>query len=264
MKASGSLLAGRALDVIEAIADAGPCSLAEVAERTQLAFSTVHRVAQFLIGRGYIVSAKKGYYFLGPAALRLASTLSLNDMLKTIARPVLTDLARTCRASAHLGIFDGELVTYLIKASYGRSNLFSVEGMQLEAYCSAVGKALLAHQSADQIETYLGRGEFVALTPHTVVEPLAFRQALRDVYSQGWALDDEEILPGLRCLAMPILAPDGEAIAAVSVSFPAMSLEMSAVERPLAAISKAVGRITDKLNPGFLGRRPEPSINQDI
>jgi IclR family acetate operon transcriptional repressor len=246
-----SQLAARAFDVVEAVATTGPCSLSVVAERTQIAFSTVHRVAQFLIDRGYLIAVKRGSYCLGPAALRLTSSLSFHDMLSTVARPILESLARACRAPAHLGIFDGDMVTYLIKIPYGRSNLFSVEGMQLEAYCSAIGKVLLAHQPADQIEHYLARGEFVALTPNTIVEPDALGHALKQVRTQGWALDDEEILPGLRCLATPILDANAGAVAAISVSFPSLSLDRRDITRALATISDAAARIRDKLRPGL-------------
>ncbi|MBJ7418293.1 MAG: IclR family transcriptional regulator, partial [Niveispirillum sp.] len=172
--------------------------------------------AQDLTRHSYLIRLGRGRYRLGPALLSLSAGLRLEDMLVDVARPLVQDLARDCRACVHLGSFDGEMVTYLLKRGFGREKIFSAEGMQLEAYCSGIGKVLLAHLPATDRARYLAGGPFVALTPRTITDPARLGAELDRVQAQGWALDDEEILTGLRCAAVPVRDGAGTVIAALS------------------------------------------------
>jgi IclR family transcriptional regulator, acetate operon repressor len=91
-------------------------------------------------------------------------------------------------------------------------------GMQLEAYCSGIGKVLLAHLPKAACEDYLAAGPFVALTSRTIVDPDLLRAELANVRHQGFAVDNHEVAEDLRCIAVPLRRPDGEVVAAVSVS----------------------------------------------
>jgi IclR family transcriptional regulator, acetate operon repressor len=245
--ASDLALAARAFDLIEAVAAEGVCSLATVAERTGISFSAVHRLAQLLIERGYLIAARRGAYCLGPSALALGTAISPHKMLETVGRPILDALAREISAPVHLGIFEDDMVTYLVKSRHGRMDLFSIEGMQLEAYCSAIGKVLLAHQPQEQIDRYLGRGELVALTPNTFTDPEDLRRELALIRARGWALDNEEILPGLRCLARPVTDAKGAVLAALSISFGPAGVEGEIPPGLLARLSDAAAAIAGKL-----------------
>lgn len=90
--------------------------------------------------------------------------------------------------------------------------------MQLEAYCSAVGKALLAYLPQQDREDYLAGGPFVPLTENTIVEPDDLSCEFEVTRARGYAIDNEEILTGLFCVAAPLMKPDGTVIAAISVS----------------------------------------------
>ena len=180
--------------------------------------STAHRILLSLMRRGYVVSPERGRYVLGPAMRRLGDAASNNHLLAEVGRPVLARLARECRVHAHLGVLDGEMVTYLVCRAFGPHPIAAVEGGQLEPYCSAVGKVLLAHEQDDRLAAYLHRDDFVRLTPGTITAASDLKTEFAKVRSQDWAMDDEEIVPDLRCLAVPIRDADGVVRAALSVS----------------------------------------------
>lgn len=95
--------------------------------------------------------------------------------------------------------------------------LFTRVGMQLEAYCSAIGIVLLANLPLAEREAYLAGGPFVALTHRTIVDPAMLREELAAARLRGFAIDDEEVAPNLRCMAVSPHTTDGRVLAAISV-----------------------------------------------
>lgn len=211
-------LALRTLDVLEAVGRRGVSSLPEIAQDCGISTPTTYRVIQSLISRGFVVSARRGSYRLGAVVASLAEGMSLRQLLRPIARPHILWLARLTRCHAHLGVWEDDMVTYLVKQSYGQQQLHSTEGGQLEAYCSAIGKVLLASLPDEAFEAYLGSGDLVRLTSNTIVDPELLREEILAVRQHGFATDSEEITERLRYLAVPVFGKDGEVLAAVSIS----------------------------------------------
>ena len=115
--------------------------------------------------------------------------------------------------------------------------------MQLEAYCSAIGKVLFAHLPEAERERYLAGGPFVPLTARTIVDPARLRGELDAIRICGFAIDDEEIAPGLRCMAVPLRNSDGAVQAAISVSQALTSRHRVDDVRLLALLTKAAQTI---------------------
>lgn len=239
-------LAGKALALIESVALRGNCSIAELSDDHGIPRSTIYRIVLALAERGYVLSPERGRYALGPAMLRLSAAVSLDNLLADIGRPLLKVFARTERLHAHLGTLDGEMVTYLVRCASGRHPIAAVEGAQLEPYCSAIGKVLLAHQPERQLRDYLKRDDFVALTSRTIVSAVALAAELCQVRAQGWAIDDEEIVPGLRCVAVPIFDSAGTICAALSASGPVERLSIPRLEAARARLRGTADLISDR------------------
>jgi DNA-binding IclR family transcriptional regulator len=243
---TGTAAINRTLALFEALVrNGGHRPLSAIALELDLPPSTAHRMVALLVSRGLIAPARRGHYMAGLALAELGRRSDPNHILGEAARPLLRRLARAARTTAHLGVWDGDMVTYLVKESGGGSKLFTEEGGQLEAYCSAIGKVLLAHLEADQRETYLAAGPFIALTDRTVTNPDHIREILSQVTDNGFARDDQEIADGLFCVAVPIHDPSGSVIAAISLSH---SDTMSAIVEPppelrdcAAALEKRLG-----------------------
>lgn len=211
-------LTEKTLDILEACGRLGVVSLPQIQEACGLPMTTVHRIVQTLVNRGYILRISRANYRLGSAVLTVAASVSHRDLLSAVARTHLAALSRKLRAHTHLGVWEEGMVTYLVKQRYGKTRLHSAEGMQLEGYCSALGKVLLSALPEEQCTRYLEEGGFVALTPWTLTDPQDIRRELGEVRSRGWGSDNEEIALGLNCIAVPVTSGDGKTVAAISAS----------------------------------------------
>ncbi len=211
--------AERIFDLLEILAEANePIGLKELSEETSLSKTTVHRLMQTLCSRNYAEKTKDSKYFLGPRIIELASYHIENLELHTIARPFLADLYSEFKLSVHLGKIIEDKVIYI--ELMDRMNLRNKyeDGIGVPAYTSSIGKCLLASLAGSELDEMLYRRPLVKYTPKTITNPADYKQHLRQVRNNGWALDDEEYLTGRRCIGAPIFDFTGTAIACVSVS----------------------------------------------
>lgn len=209
----------RALHLLQTIlSDAGGSPIGEIAARAAIPLSSAHRLVAQFERRNFVTRDGRGRYIAGLALFPVLSRSSLDHALSATARPLLKRLAIETGTTAHLGILRDDMVTYLVKEGTSGTSLFTREAMQLEAYCSGIGKMLLSTMSDQMLTHYLGQGDFVALTPNTIIDPDVLRAHLAIVREQDFAVDDREISDDLRCLAVPIRAPSGVAIAAISAA----------------------------------------------
>ncbi|KKC26460.1 IclR family transcriptional regulator [Sphingomonas sp. SRS2] len=240
-------LIDRTLDILDAVRAAGICSLPMIAAGSGLPVATAHRIVQSLTGRGYLIAYRRGAYGLGPAALALGAGLALHDMLHRASLDELQALGRRCKAHAHLGIFESDMVTYLTKVRYGRGRLPTSEGTQLEAYCSGIGKVLLAQLEPAALDRYMAQGAFVALTANTITDPAQLLDRLEQARTRGWATDIGEVMPDLSCIAAPLFDRQGRAIAALSVSFRGPLIAEEVLAERLPDLRGTAARISARL-----------------
>jgi len=200
------------------VCDGGHRSVRELAQEVNIPLSTAYRLIGEQRRAGWLSPAGRGRYMPGPGFLDLAANVDQRALLVNIARPQLRGLAQQLGQTVHLGVLENDMVTYLLKESGGGCPVFTQEGMQLEAYCSAIGKMLLACLPDEQREHYIASGPFVALTKNTIVSADELRKTLKAIKEADYAIDDEEVFEGLRCIAIPIRDHHGKAVAAVSIS----------------------------------------------
>lgn len=235
----------RALDLFcLIISDRGKSSLSELGARLGLPLSTVYRLATALQQRGLVAPAQRGHFTAGFGLLEKVSALPAEQALDQIARPVVRRLARSLRTTVHLGVLDGDMTKYLVKEQGGGAPLFTREGGLLEAYCTAVGRVLLAHLPDRAIEQYLADAPFISLTPHTVTDPGAIGEMLRQCLADGYAEDDRQSSENLHCVAVPVYGPSGRVVAALSIS------TVDRADWPLAQLDKlraAAAEISERL-----------------
>lgn len=215
---SGTLTKG--LQLLEALlGDGGRSGLSAIAQELGMPGATAHRLALTLEADRYIERAAKGIYVPGARLLALAGNFSPRDRLAAELRHPLARLASRFGAYAHAGILEDNMVTYVVKERGGAADLFTVEQMQLEAYCSAIGKILLAALPNTDLDAYLDQGPFIALTPNTITDPAALKEALLCVRESWVAYDRHEVRSDLYCLAVPIWSENGAIRGAISLSF---------------------------------------------
>ncbi len=205
--------------MLEAVlTDNGQTSITALARAIGMPISTAHRQVATLGAQGFL-ARQHGRHVAGPRLLALLHRLDEKQIITNAAAPLLDRLAETLSTVVQLGTFENDMVTYRIKTGAGADGLFTRAGMQLEAYCSAIGKVMLAHMLQPEKDAYLASGPFVALTAQTIVDPEELREELAAICEQGFAVDDEEVADGLVCIAVPIRTGRGRVVAALSASF---------------------------------------------
>lgn len=215
-------------------------NVGEVAAQLGIPLSTVYRQITALCAERYLVRLANGRYAAGPRLLGLLARVDEKQIVANSAAPFLDRLASELHAIVQLGTFENGMVTYRIKTGRGSANLFTKVGMQMEAYCSAIGKVLLASLPDDELAAYLATGPFIPLTERTIVDPVRLRHELAGVQAAGFALDDAEAAEGLYCLAVPLRARDGRVQAAVSVSRTLADARTQGNQQVLDALREAV------------------------
>lgn len=212
----------KAMDVLNAFGDQAYTGIGvtEIARRTGLPKSTAFRVLASLQSNG-AVERVGDHYRLGKMIQDLANTdeSDFQQTLRDVLTPFLADLYSRTKQTVHLAVLDGKDVVYLNKL-YGHMHVRSPSriGGRVPAYCTAVGKVLLAHDS-QAIEEVLTQ-PLRAWTPNTIVDPESFRAELAQVRAENLAYDRAEILRTLNCVAAPILDRNRRPVAALSVSGP--------------------------------------------
>lgn len=205
--------------MLEAVLDdGGESNVSAIARKLAVPVATAHRQIATLVAEGLLAPARYGRYVAGARLLRLSQKIDAKAVVAGLARPFLDRLASETQSIVQLGTLENDMVTYRLKTGDMADALFTKIGMQLEAYCSAIGKVLLAYLPNPARQSYLASGPFVALTPRTIVDPERLAAELTLVRAQGFAQDVGEILEGLACISVPIRNHDGQVIAAISAS----------------------------------------------
>ncbi len=244
---TGTSVAERLLDLLECLSTA-PLTVREISEKSGIPVSTAHRLIRPLLSRKYLLRQGRGRYGLGLASLALSSHADFDAIIASATRPVIANLASNCRRTVHLGVFRNNLVRYLVRIKAGYSSPPSQEMTELEAYCTAIGKVLLAQLSPEQLDEYLAPGDFVSLTETTISQPDVLRTELDEVRNQGWAIDRGEMYPELRCLAAPIHDRTGRVIAAISVTDTCKPGRTDEVEEELLKLLPRINAATEEIS----------------
>jgi IclR family acetate operon transcriptional repressor len=246
----------RAFSLLNCLVDAGGIgSLPVMASRCGLSIATTHRLLTTLEGVGAIIHIAPGKYRIGTALFRLTDATSIDRLYAAAAETSLRRLCKSLCAAAHLGVLDHDhMVTYLAKVSRRAAFPPTVIGSKLEAYCSGLGKILLAALPVEQQRRYLDEGPFIALTPRTITKPDALQKELNLVAKQGYAVDDCELFEDLRCVAVPIRDAAGHIVAALSASSSASQLPVKAIPEVAAELNRHAREISDRLYPASRAR----------
>jgi IclR family transcriptional regulator, acetate operon repressor len=239
----------RALRLLEAIvSDRGRTSLSGIAARVRIPAATAYRLAGALVARRYLARLAGGRYHAGSVMLSLGTGQNARTVLRAASEPTLDWLARRFKSVAHVGVFESGMVSYVCKSGVGRSARFTREGTQLDAYCSALGKVLLAHLRRSEREAYLAGGPFPKLTCRTISDPQDLSAHLREVRKQGYALDDREFAEELRCIAVPVRNGKSRVCAALSITTSPERLRAARTRFALALLRRAARDIEIRIS----------------
>jgi len=216
----------RGLAILSAFNEAQPLlGITELADHVGLTKSTAHRYVATLAALGYLrQDPTTRRYRLGPRAVDLGLA-AINSMeITQIAGPLLQALADETGHTVSMAILDGTEIVYVQRCRSARESarlgidLHLHVGSRLPAYCTSMGKVLLAHQPPERWPDLIDRMDLARHGPNTLTAREGLLGALRRIRQLGWAANDEELAPGLRSLAVPLRDASGEVVAAANVA----------------------------------------------
>lgn len=235
--------------ILEQLADCGgSASLSDLARNLGLSRSTVHGLLATMRQWGFVTQDSNGHYALGIKLFELG-TLAVSRLdLRVIAGPILQRLVDEFNETVHLVVGDGLDVVYIDKRESPQSmRIVSQVGRRLPAYCTSVGKAMLAFLPEQELDELLARVELQPWTHNTITDKEQLKAHLREVRRRGYALDNEEIFEGLRCVGAPIRDHLKQVVAAVSVAGPSVRLAPDRISGIIPAVVKAATEISHQL-----------------
>jgi DNA-binding IclR family transcriptional regulator len=221
----------RAVSVLEVLGESdAPLSLAEICQRIGLHKSTAHRSLMVLERSALIERTLENRFRLGLKLYELGNRAVEQIDLRARVHPFFRRLATQVGETVHLSVLQKTSVVYLDKVEPNRRVCMSSKtGSSNPVYCTSMGKAMLAFQPEETIEQIVAKIRFVRHTPKTLCTREALLKALERIRRRGYAIDDEEIELGVRCVGAPIFDENHRAIAAVSVSGPASRITVQSV-----------------------------------
>ena len=194
--------------------------------------SSISRILRTLASEGFVEkNPLNSKYRLGLKLLELANQVLGRYELRDLAASHMEALAQETGEIVHLAVLDKADIVYLEKRGGGQTLTVATKvGGRNPAHASAMGKVLLSGLAPEDLDRLLVWGTLVRLTPRTIVERGRLLKELRQVREQGFAVDDEESFPGIRCVAAPIRGMGDRVIAAISVTVPKQRMPRQRIE----------------------------------
>ncbi|WP_298836920.1 IclR family transcriptional regulator [uncultured Roseobacter sp.] len=245
---SGDGTVGKALDVLDQVAAYGrPVRFATLLAESRFPKATLYRFLQTLTSQGMLeYDSHNQTYALGVRLVRLAHAAWTQSSLAPIARPLLDQLSAEVGQTVHLAQMDHAQVLYVDKRNAAQPvEMYSDAGKVGPAYCTGVGKAMLAFLPEADLEPVLRQQSFHRFTDRTLTSSETLCAELRRIRARGYAFDDEEHEPGIICIAYPILTDQGRVLGALSVTGSTRTTSLNRLEAlapRLATVARSIAR----------------------
>ena len=209
----------RGLLVIQAFSERRlQLSISQLSRRTALSRASVRRCLHTLSKLGFAGTDDGRSFYLRPRVLALGHSYLSSMPLATAAQPILEHLSQILHESCSIALLDGTEIVYVARAHVTRIMAIDLGvGTRLPAFCTSMGRVLLANLPPDELETVLPKIEFTRYTDRTVSSVERLRQVLVTVRREGHAIIDQELELGLRSMAVPVRNPAGRVVAAINV-----------------------------------------------
>ncbi len=209
----------RGLAVIQAFSQKKrQLTISQVSAKTGFSRAAVRRCLYTLAKLGFAGSDDNRHFYLRPRVLALGHSYISSMPLATAAQPVLEHFSRLLHESCSIATLDGLDIVYVARANVTRIMAIDLGvGSRLPAFCTSMGRVLLAHLPPDELESFLARIQFTRYTERTIITADKLRPVLRLVLRNGYAIVDQELELGLRSMAVPIQNPSGKVVAALNV-----------------------------------------------
>jgi IclR family acetate operon transcriptional repressor len=236
----------KALNILEVLAEGeeSAYTLTQLSRSLRLHISTVHRLLVNLVRHGFVEEAVSDGYQLSFKVLRMGLRVLDRLDFRLVAQPLLRELNQQTKETVHLAILQETRAISIEK--FGSPQPVGLDarlGGVMPLHCTGVGKTLLAYQSENLLNQVARTPGLPRFTPHTITSLANLRRELERIREQGYAVDQEEAVEGLRCVAGPMFDHTGLVIAAFSVAGPATRvtpLRLPEIARLVRATSQQI------------------------
>lgn len=243
----------RALDIIQCFSgNTVELGISEISDRMQLNKSTIYGLVNTLTVKGYLEqNSQTKKYRLGIKLFEFGVLVQKRMDLRNEASPFCQKLQEKYADTVHLAThYKGEVV-YIDKIAAPNSMIsYSQVGKRAPMYCTGVGKAILAYVGKEYLDQFILKETFDAMTEKTITTSEKLLKELEHIKDKGYAIDNEEIEIGLRCVAAPIFNYKGYPIAAISVSAPYKKMTDEMIEKISQDVKYYAQKISERM--GYL------------
>ncbi|MEM9576614.1 MAG: IclR family transcriptional regulator [Pseudomonadota bacterium] len=243
---TGDGTVGKALDVLDQVAGYGrPVRFATLLEESVYPKATLYRLLQTLTNQNMLAyDAEHQTYATGMRLVRLAHRAWTQSSLAPVARAHLDRLSAAVRHTVHLAQLDNAQVLYVDKRNAAQPvEMFSDAGKVGPAYCTGVGKAMLAFLPVAEREKAMAQQSFHRFTAQTYTSTAALSAELEAIRERGYAFDREEHEPGIICIAQPILTDNARMLGALSITGSTQDITLKELERLAPQLARTAAAI---------------------
>jgi IclR family KDG regulon transcriptional repressor len=211
-----------AMDVLSLFEEEATLTPAEIESHMKMNRTNLFRILYTLRHKGLLeVDPDTGKYQLGLKVIHLASLSFQRLNIKNLSHPILVKLRETLNETTHLVIMKNNLSTFVDKVQASTDiYMGSYIGWTAPLYCTASGKVLLSFYSDSYIKDYFQSTKIKQYTEKTLDQYEEFHENMEEIRKQRYSIDNEEMVEGLTCYAVPILGQEEKPLAAISVSGP--------------------------------------------
>ena len=193
-------------------------TIAQISHRTEIPRAAVRRCLHTLIKLGYATSDGRTYSLL-PKVLTLGHAYLSSTPLAVTAQPILDRISEQLHEACSMATLEGDEILYIARSATPQ-RLISVDlsvGSRLPAYCTSMGRILMAGLDDHALEDYLASADLQIKTSRTIHTPEGLRASIAEIRQQGWVIIDQELEMGLRSVAVPLKDSAGQVLAALNV-----------------------------------------------
>jgi len=239
---------GKACEVLELISNTpGGCPLQELVVQLRIPRTTALRITQTLLDASYLAQNEEGGFTLGTSLVQIGVKALDNLDIRGYARPVLQALSAETGESSHLAMLNGEKSMLVeVADSPHPVRIAARPGTLVELHCSSTGKVFLAF-SIPEPRKFCAELELTPHTKNTDSTVAAVLASIEETRKQGCAMDEEEYVPGVRCVAAPVLNAFGKTIAAVGITASTSTFTKARIRTMSARIKQAAADISTSM-----------------
>jgi DNA-binding IclR family transcriptional regulator len=241
-------------------ADRTEWGVTELSRELEINKSTVSKIlTTFENNRFLVKNSENRKYRLGLRLFELGSLVADQMDLQKVAYPYMEELNRKVKETVHLVVMDDFEIVYINKVESLQSLRIGTRvGGRLPAYCTGVGKVLLAALPSKELNLFLKKNPLKRFTTNTITDPEKLKESLTQIRVQGYALDLEEFSQGLMCVASPIFNYSQKEIGAISISGPSQRMQEKNLEYLIALMKSTAQQISRRL--GYNGGKPNQGV----